>query len=108
MLKLWIDEDNLIDVGSSESLVRSAADGTVIADATITAQLKNEGLTASVGSSITLTPTATAGIYQGVLTAADAALLEQFAYYWLEITVTGSTTGFRRVKCQATWHEEQP
>lgn len=106
MLTLAIGEDNLIQVGEVGDLVRDAADESTIADATITADLKSEDLATTIKSAIAIAATATDGIYQGVLPA-DAALVQD-AYYWLEITISGTADGFRRIKCQARYHTEEP
>lgn len=104
MQVLAIGEDNLIEVGTADKPLRYAADDELVAEATVTAQLKTEEFE-SVGSPVDIEPTDDDGIYQGTLSGVG---LTHDAYYWLEITITGTAGGFRRIKCQARYHQEQP
>lgn len=106
MLTLAIGEDNLIVVGTSDRPLRLSSDDSILADATITAQLKSEDFSSNIGDQVTVSPDVTAGIYEGTLLAATP--LVQDTYYWLEVTISGSGTGFRRIKCQAQYHAEEP
>ena len=106
MQTLAIGEDNLIEVGTADDPLKLASNGNTVSDATITAQLKSEDLATNIGSQITVSATATAGVYQGTLPSSVA--LTQDTFYWLEITITGTATGFRRIKCQGQYHGEEP
>ncbi|MGE3410130.1 MAG: hypothetical protein AB7I37_25325 [Pirellulales bacterium] len=105
MQTLYIGEDNIVQVGTVERPLKRASDGATITTATITGQLKSEDLTAAIGSSISL-PHIGDGVYQGSLPS-DLSLTQDTIYF-LDLTISGSLDGFRRVKCQARYHHETP
>lgn len=109
MYKLTIAEDNAISVGTRDNLVRDAFTGEAVGDATIVAQLKAEDGETEIGDPIEFEPSEEViGIYHGTLPESVSTDLVLDAYYWLDVSVVGSGTGFRRVKCQAAYHGEQP
>lgn len=97
LLNLYIGEDVLVQLAD----VRRSSDQALVSDATITAQLRDEDEDA-VGSPVAIVATAVEGQYQGYLPSTLPLTLG--AFYFLDVTITGSLNGFRRESCRAVYH----
>lgn len=96
---VFIGEDNLVQLDN----VRLASSDALVSNATVTAVLKSEDLVTTIVSSFSVPASATAGQYQGTFSGAGLVLGTN---YFLDITISGTLSGFRRVKCRAAYQQE--
>ena len=101
MQSIYISADNVVQLSDT----RRSDTGALVSDATVSAQLKDEDLVA-VGSAITMAAVGSVGLYQG--TAPSTLALTHGLKYYIDITLSGTLVGFRRIPVRAAYHGEAP
>lgn len=83
--------------------------GTIINDATVTAEILDTDGTNVVSAVPMSYVSGTDGTYYGVFDAANMASLTDREWYYVEVSITsGTLDGLRRVKRQARYHVSEP